>query len=100
MVLEYLSGTVHPNKINIGDYVLVKNDTIKPKKCPQYSPQVYCVIAIKGTMITVQHKDKIITRNCTLLKKLAPNLKEQIINKEIKSIESESDDELDFTQIW
>jgi hypothetical protein len=53
--------------LSIGDCVLIRQPT-KSKTMPPFDPDPFTVIAVKGSMITVERKGKRITRNASLFK--------------------------------
>ena len=60
-----------PHELQIGDTVLVRQRKTN-KLSSYYDCRPYKIICIKGSMITTQLSDHVITRNCSFFKLLAP----------------------------
>lgn len=63
-----------PCCVNIGDLVLLKKKK-EGKLSLSYDPQPYTITKIKGSMITAQRKNHIITRNVTFFKRVSKECK-------------------------
>ena len=54
--------------LKIGDWVLVRQIQTN-KSMSKFEPVPYCIIEIKGNMVTVQNESKTVTRNVSFMKK-------------------------------
>ena len=65
---------VAPLALRVGDVVLCRQKK-EGKLCPAYNPQLYKVIAVKGSMVTAKCNNHVITRNSSHFKTLPANAK-------------------------
>ena len=67
---------VRPSEVKEGDTVFVRRDDTKRKRDTPYRPELYVIIAKKGSMVTVRNESSTITRNSSFFKKASIEIPE------------------------